>query len=197
MYLHNNGIGIRMGTPDGNNTVIIEDVTSKYNVGDGMALRNVDITVKDSTTSYNSQSGITIIGEKAAWPTKVTFEGTVSSHHNKIDGIDVGDRITALDLPPPWYAQVNVNGVLNTYLNGKDGLFIYEEVDMQGDMYVGDLGFTVEAGESVNSCNNNGTDIFNNGTVNFVDEGTDGYTCDDLVGSGSGLPACVACPSCN
>jgi len=186
-----------MGTPDGNNTVIIEDVTSKYNVGDGMALRNVDITMKDSTTSYNGQSGITIIGEEADWPTKVTFEGTVSSHHNKIDGIDVGDRINAYDLPPPWYAQVNVNGVLNTYLNGKDGLFIYEEVDMQWDMYVGDLGFTVEAGGSVNSCNNNGTDIFNNGNVNFVDEGTDGYTCDDLDGSGSGLPACVACPSCN
>eukprot|EP00985_Skeletonema_marinoi_P000873 scaffold357_cov93-Skeletonema_marinoi.AAC.2 len=64
-------------------------------------------------------------------------------------------------------------------------------------MQVGDLGFTVEAGGSVNSCNNNGTDIFNNGNVNFVDEGTDGYTCDDLDGSGSGLPACVACPSCN
>jgi hypothetical protein len=165
------------------NVVIIEDVTSKYNVEDGIQIRDSGVTVKDSTFSHNDNQGISIAGGKMSYPTQVKFEGTVSSHHNREDGIEV---VQTMGGGP--YSDVNVKGVLNTYLNGQDGLQIKNGAESD---------FTVEDHGSFNSCQNNGFDIRNSGQVTF--EGTKGYTCDTKIVLGSGdLPdTCTPCPDCN
>ena len=86
--------------------VVIEDVTSKFNLESGMKLQGPGITVKDSTSSYNKKYGITMIGSSIFLPTLVQYEGSVSSHHNEKHGILVAFKATV----------VNVRGALNTYL---------------------------------------------------------------------------------
>lgn len=85
----------------------------------------------------------------------------VSSHRNGGDGIK---GIKGIGKTDNFYAEVNVKGELNTYLNQEVGLFIDGDIAM--------LDFTVEDGGSFNSCQNGGKDINNVGTVNYVDERT-------------------------
>jgi hypothetical protein len=198
------------------NVVTIEDFTGKNNLRSGMALRGPNIKVKDSTTSHNVGSGIRVVGMDISNPTKVQFEGTVSSHHNgasipraqiQIERHLEPDSAHGVEVTrnkkgsAPFYADVTVKGELNTYLNGRDGIFISYDSNMVGEMYE-PLGFTVEAKGSLNSCNNGvydtGYDIFLPGTVNFVDEGTDGYTCETKGGRSdmTMFPTCVDCPDC-
>lgn len=190
-YTHDNQDGIRVEFSEVSNVVIIEDVTSKYNVKDGIQIRDSGVTVKDSTFSHNDNQGIRIAGEEMSYPTQVKFEGTVSSHHNREDGIEVVNS----GIGGGAYSDVNVKGVLNTYLNGRDGLVIRPNADSN---------FIVEDHGSFNSCQNyvdtifsNGFDIRNSGQVTF--EGTKGYTCDTKIVLGSGdLPdTCTPCPDCN
>ncbi len=146
-----------------------------------------DVTVKDSVASYNERNGILVLGDDSSNPTNVQFEGTVSSHHNKIHGIDTTIRSTTSNK----YISMNVKGVVNTFLNGLDGIFIRRNILAE---------FTVEDGGSFNSCQNDGFDIGINsqGTVSFVDDGSDGdgYTCDGNGRGGTGFPSCLACPIC-
>jgi len=184
------GINADLSEDPRSDEVTIEKVTSKYNFGDGMSLRGPEITVKDSTANHNGDDGIRVIADSSA--TNVIFEVVVSSHHNKKHGIAVEK---SFDSNAPYEAEVTVKGVLNTYLNGRDGLFIRKNT------FVND--FTVKAEESFSSCNNsqgpeNDFDIGVNGAVTFEDEGTDGYTCTTTGRSTdmSNFPACVKCPDC-
>lgn len=197
-YTHHNARGIIVANDAAPNAVTISDVTSTLNRFTGALLIGPVITVKDSSFSHNGYAGIATQG--ASHDTvNLQFEGTVSSHHNANYGVD----LFYMSLGTPKSAEVNVNGEVNTYLNGMIGLHIQNDSTFS-------LQITLEGGNSKwNSCQNsqmdfNGAipelDIFNDGEggVNFVDEGTDGYTCDasDERNAGSGLPVCVACPSC-
>jgi len=58
-----------------------------------------------------------------------------------------------------------------------------------------DMVFTVADGGSFISCqNDSGITNGKSATFTFVDESTDGYTCEDNVGTP--LPVCVPCPTC-
>eukprot|EP00985_Skeletonema_marinoi_P007581 scaffold3335_cov139-Skeletonema_marinoi.AAC.10 len=132
------------------------DFMGKNNLRSGMALRGPNIKVKDSTTgtgtgttSHHVGSGIRVVGMEISNPTKVQFEGTVSSHHNGASipraqiqierhlepdsghGVEVtrNKRGSA-----PFYSDVTVKGELNMYQNGIDGLFISYDSNMVGNM---------------------------------------------------------------
>ncbi len=190
-YAHGNtgGIVALVDESDDAAVVSIKDVLTEHNLLYGMRLRGQDITVKDSTTRYNAQDGIRIAGESSTFPTKVQFEGTVRSYSNKRYGIDVDEGRGA---GGNNYAEVNVAGVLSTYLN-PTGLNVDSDADLNNNV----SGFTVMDGGSFNSCQNFDSDITNSGDVNFVDAGTGGYTCNAVGGSGTGSPTCVACPACD
>lgn len=162
--------------------VVIEDVTSKFNLESGMKLQGPGITVKDSTSSYNKKYGITMIGgsSKKFLPTLVQYEGSVSSHHNERHGILVFGFFKA--------TVVNVMGALNTYLNNGSGLYNYNT----------GLLFNVEKYGAFNACQNDDYDVRNRfGVAVFLDD-EDGYTCDTKKKTGLGnLPQCIACPSCD
>ena len=185
-YAHdNNDAIVEQKDPSTADYLIIEDVTSKNNRRRGLAVRDSDITVKDSIFAYNGEDGIRIEGDKIN-PTKVTFEGTVSSYQNGRNGILVGVAGTGT-----FYAEVTVKGTLNTYLNEQDGLFVGSPVDMDP--------FIVADGASFNACENVGIDIHNKaptGDVNFVNSGA--FTCGSTDGNGKDdIPTCVPCPDCN
>ena len=185
-YAHDNFDGIFVYEPDRvDNFVIVEDSTSYNNLGNGMTLRDSDITVKDSTFSYSGGSGMRLAADFVDSPTKVTFKGEVSSHHNDL-GIDLSPGKGSGDV---FFADIIVEGVLNTYLNLDDGLSITNANS--------NMSFTVENRGSFNSCENGDQDIVNEGLVDFVDEGTGGYTYDneDITGTGS-PPTQVICPVC-
>ena len=183
-YAHDNYDGIIQSDPADGDLLIIEDVTSKNNIRLGMKVLASDITVKDSVFISN-ENGIVISGEgDSADPTKVTFEGTVSSHGNIESGITVNkaDHSDTGD----YYAEVTVKGTLNTYLNG-NGIVVGEKIDMD---------FTVSDRGSFNSCENTGKDIFNIGNVDVVNDGT--ITCDSRGGASiADFPDCVDCPACD
>ena len=101
-------------TATAKNEVTIEDVRSNYNLQAGMVLHGQGIAVKDSTFSYNT-AGISLYG--VDYPAMVQFEGTVSCHHNAMQGIMSGSFV---GIP----MAVNVEGVLNTYLNTFQGLAV-------------------------------------------------------------------------
>ena len=124
--------------------------------------------MKDSTARYNGEDGIKIAGENPNSPTKVQFEGTVLSHHNKRYGIEVDEGKGA---GTNKFAEVKVVGMLSTFLN-LIGLSVQPDANMKNPNYV--TGFTVEDGGSFSSCQNTNFDIKNKGNVNFVDGGTDG-----------------------
>ncbi len=200
-YTHHNSAGIIVANNAASTAVTISDVTSTLNVFQGALLIGPDITVKDSSFSHNGYAGIVTRG--GSHDTVILrFEGTVSSHQNANYGVD----LFHMSAGTPSSAEVYVNGVVNTYLNGMIGLHIQND-----PLY--SLQITLEGGNSNwNSCQNSqmdfddGTipeaevDIYNGGEggVNFVDEGTGGYTCDtsDELIAGKGLPVCAACPSC-
>lgn len=181
---HNNDGIVQQDPPDTpRDTLIIEDVTSKNNYRRGLAVRDSDITVKDSIFAYNGEDGIRIVADDN--PTKVTFKGTVSSHHNKKTGIKVGTGAS------PWLAEVTVEGTLNTYLNGEDGMQVNAKIVMDP--------FTVADRASFNACENVRKDLNNfapTGDVNFENYGT--FTCGSTGGAGKDdIPTCVPCPACN
>lgn len=197
-YTHHNSAGIIVANNAASTAVTISDVTSTLNVFQGALLIGPDITVKDSSFSHNGYAGIATDG--GSHDTVILrFEGTVSSHQNAHYGV----VLFHLSAGTPRSAEVYVNGVVNTYLNGMIGLHIANDSSHS-------LQITLEGGNSKwNSCQNSqmdfdGTipevDIYNGGEggVNFVDEGTGGYTCDtsDEWIAGMGLPVCAACPSC-
>ena len=192
-YAHGNYDGVIVADGDSaeNGATTIKDATIKSNIRRGMTFRNTDVTVDDSVISYNGEDGIRITGDvlkNGVVSTKVTFEGTVSSHNNNKKGIFVGRHTT-----PPYYADVVVDGMLNTYLNAEDGLFVNGDAQMN-------LSFTVADGGSYNSCQNTNFDINNRGTSTFVDDTSDGdgYTCGPVeTGSNGSAPTCVACPACD
>ncbi len=168
------------------NAVIIKDVEIKNSLRYGLGMRESDVTVKDSIFSYNGEEGVIVVGEEENYPTKVQFEGIVSSHHNSGAGILLRPG-KGSNPPNPNFAEISVKGVLNTYLNTDNGLGVNANSDMD---------FTVLDSGSVNSCENTSPDIeISDSAPNFmfVDEGKDGYTCD---ATGDGLPTCVSCPSC-
>ena len=187
-YTHDNNDGILVYEPSKiENTVTIKDSLSKHNLRNGMLVRDSDVVVKDSIFSHNEVNGIRIAGDASSLPTKVTFEGDVSSHHNEV-GVNI---VTGRGRPSfdYHYSEVNVKGVLNTYINYANGLEIIGPDTI--------VAFTVEKRGSLNSCQNDDTDIFNGGDVTFVDEGTDGYTYDLDDGNGTPPPSQVTCPSCS
>jgi len=159
-------------TATAKNEVTIEDVRSNYNLQAGMVLHGQGIAVKDSTFSYNT-AGISLYG--VDYPAMVQFEGTVSCHHNNMQGIMSG---SFGGIP----MAVNVEGVLNTYLNTFQGLAV---------LFSG-LDFNVEKDGSFNSCQNGADILIVDGAANFSDAGTDGYTCDS-----EDIPECMPCPQCN
>jgi hypothetical protein len=183
-YSHGNGygIGIYVSGAAAGAAIIVEDVTSKHNVLDGFQIQNVraGVTVKDSTTSFNGRDGISVVGVEETNPTKVQFEGIVSSHHNGEDGVYVQGFVQ----------EVTVNGVLNTYLNEDDGLHV-ATVGLTGT----NVSFNVGLLGGFNSCKNKGKDMKNEGTVIFKAGSPFGYTCVTQAGPGL-LPTCAACPTC-
>ena len=187
-YVHdNNDAIVEQKDPSTADYLIIDDVTSKNNRRRGLAVRDSDITVKDSIFAYNGEDGIRIEGDKNN-PTKVTFEGTVSSYQNGRNGILVGVSGPGNG---PFDAEVTVKGTLNTYLNEQDGLFVGSPVDMDP--------FTVADGASFNACENDGIDIQNKapaGEVNFMNSGA--FTCGSTAGNGKDdIPTCAPCPACS
>ena len=171
--------------------VSIKDVMSEFNLEYGLRLRGAMIQVKDIIARNNTWSGIHIAGEDKDFPTKVKFEGTVSSYKNA-NGISVDE---GRGNGPYYYAEAIFEGELNTYLN-PTGLYVGKEVNMKDATYV--QGFIVKKGGSFNSCQNRKSDLLVFGQVNFIDENTDGYTC-GLIHTKliSDLPTCVACPACD
>lgn len=162
--------------------VVIEDVTSKFNLESGMKLQGPGITVKDSTSSYNKKYGITMIGSFIFLPTLVQYEGSVSSHHNEKHGILVAGSFKA--------TVVNVMGALNTYLNNGSGLLIFAT----------GLLFYVEKYGAFNACQNADYDVKNIKSIAVFLDDEDGYTCDTTKKSGffaKGLPQCISCPCCD
>jgi len=182
----------------------IEGATSNNNLRHGIRLQGpVEMVVKDSTFSHNGKSGIEVsgIGYPFDWfptPTFVQFEGTVSSHHNWEDGLEV-KYSTEGNL-----AAINVKGVLNTYLNGGNGL----------STYVVELKLSFEKSGSLNSCNNDGYDLgaVNDGGCGFVyiyvdgEEFVGGKDVSDYFTCGKMLQeefpwedgvTCTPCPVCN
>ena len=159
-------------TSTAKNEVTIVDVRSNYNLQAGLVLRGQGITVKDSTSSYNT-AGISLFG--VDYPAMVQFEGIVSCHHNAMKGIMSG---SFGGIP----MAVNVEGVLNTYLNTFQGLAVF----------FSELDFNVEKDGSFNSCQNGADILIVDGAANFSDTGTDGYTCDS-----EDIPECMPCPQCN
>ena len=189
-YAHRNSLGILIANDAASNSVTISDVTSKLNVFRGLQLSGPVITVKDSTFNHNGYVGIAK-NHGSHDTVNLQFEGTVSSHHNAFYGIEL--FLNANDSPKA--AEVNIKGEVNTYLNGMSGLFITLTPPNT-------LQITLEGGKSKwNSCQNAEVDVYNNGDgfVSFIDEGSGGYTCDtsDERVTGTGLPVCVACPSCD
>lgn len=113
-YAHSNydGVTVADANAGDNGVATIKDATIHSNINFGMTLRTSDVTVKDSDISYNGDDGIRILADEV----KVTFEGTVSSHHNKGDGILVNKHKTE-----PYDADIFINGKLNVCENdGKD-----------------------------------------------------------------------------
>eukprot|EP00984_Skeletonema_dohrnii_P027702 scaffold17338_cov88-Skeletonema_dohrnii-CCMP3373.AAC.3 len=214
VYTHDSFYGIEVRNVASSNAVILQEVTSRHN-GGGMHLFGPNITVKDSTTSYNRMEGIFVGSGLYFWEpqglytTKVHFDGQVSSHNNYRHGIWFGSFGGWGD--DPEYAEFTVKGDVSTYLNGDDGLSI-------SSTPIHNITFTVEESGSLISCKNGGggggffrrwggprhpvgVDIRNSmNEVSFIDEGTNGYTCDTTLewGGGQGLPECVACQdACN
>lgn len=169
-------------------TITIKGATSNNNLRDGMSLRGGGIYVKDSTTSYNGV-GIRVAGGKVYDPTFVQFEGTVSSHHNLNHGIDVRPGLP-LD-EGSLYSDVNVKGVVNTYLNGVYGFYTWPYTD---------LFMNVKKSGSWNSCQNAIEDIYVAGFSVYVSKPPgstypDYFTCDGDDWLVSGF--CTPCPLCN
>ena len=165
-----------------------------------MHLFGPDITVKDSTTSYNRMEGIFVGSNdlyfwepEGNYTTEVFFEGKVSSHNNRRHGLWFGSFGGWFD-DSPLYAEFTVKGDVSLYHNGDDGLSISSTPHH-------DIFFTVEENGSLSSCHNGEIDIRNSeNEVSFMDEGTDGYICETTLEwyGGQGLPVCVPCPnSCN
>ena len=173
------------------NALIIKDVTSTFNHLVGIWIAGPDITLKDCTTSFNGDSGISVFDMLGlgGGRSRVVLDGKISSHHNIYEGMNLIN------------SEVNVKGEVSLYLNERHGLRI--------PTYPGDESFiTVEAQGSFASCQNSEIDILHHGddysgvggTISFVDEGTDGYTCDTSAeehGAQGGLPICVPCPFCS
>jgi len=211
VYTHDSFYGIEVRNVASSNAVILQEVTSRHN-GGGMHLFGPNITVKDSTTSYNRMEGIFIGSNdlyfwepQGLYTTKVHFDGQVSSHNNYRHGIWFGSGGPGFG-DSPEYAEFTVKGDVSTYLNGDDGLTISSTPNYN-------ITFTVEESGSLNSCKNGGGGLFGGGPrnpvgvdihseneVSFIDEGTNGYTCDTTREwyGGQGLPECVAChDACN
>ena len=189
-YARGNYKGIYVLNHASSNAVTIEDVTSKHNPEYGMMLRGPDITVKDSTSSYNGKAGIyyhTTYEHDLDFTTNIQFEGKVSSHNNIYNGIEFD--LGMIDSSSDANTGVIVKGEVSTYLNGEEGLHITSH-PFQNVL------FTVEDEGSWSSCQNSQADVVNSGEgmVTFFDESGDSYTCDSR--EGLGLP-CVTCPLCN
>ena len=171
---------------------MIKDVTSAQNSAFGLVFQGPNITVKDSTFSYNYNGGIRIIGGydfNQIYTSKIQFEGKVSSHHHfGYLGIGVINNVPLKDI------EVNVKGDVVTYLNS-GGVYTYTALSNRVD-------FTVESEGSFIACQNSASDISSagwGGVVTFIDEGVDGYACDtQILGDHvqSLMPACLACPAC-
>ena len=163
--------------------VEVKDITSKFNFGTGIRLEGPGgITVEDSISSYNGNSGIFVRGrgvdEQSA--TEVHFKGSVSSHHNADRGISIRND----------YAKAFVMGELNTYLNEDDGLGVFE---------ASDSAFFMDGRGKVNSCINVGYDILIRNSPNFIFDGS-GDTCYDKAVGPTGpinIGECTnPCPLC-
>ena len=151
-FAHDNHIGVYVRNGASASAATIHEVTSKRNPGFGMIFHGPDITVKDSTASYNGIAGIwTGFGASSEFEydgdylTKLQFEGKVSSHHNILHGVLFS--IMYILTPPGNLAEVNVLEEINTYLNGGSGLVISS---ISLPTYI--ISFRVEEGGLVRSC---------------------------------------------
>ena len=174
---------------------MIENTASKFNGLVGFILYGPDVTVKDSTASYNGDVGFyvqDVFDQDFTFTNTAKFEGTVSSHHNLRMGFVIGTQAQVIDFANS--IEVIVKGQVNAYLNEFEGLL----VENKGNPSYNVL-FTVEDEGLFSSCQNVEIDIVSrSGVVNFNDEGGAGYTCDTSaeVFGAQGLPICVPCPAC-
>ncbi len=200
-FAHDNTVGVVVRNNGSSNSLTIEDVTCT--VGHvGMDLKGPDILVRDSTASHNWSIGIDVAGplEKFIedyYTTKIQLEGKVSSHHN---GYGILFHFLTMDFDfdgstNTMSAEVSVKGDVHTYLNfEKSGLGVSANPGW-------DVIFTVGESGSLTSCQNKIVDLVNlDGRTSFIDEGTNGYTCDTsseryeyILGPWA---TCVPCPAC-
>ena len=189
-YSHDNTLGIVVNNYATSTAAIIENTASKFNSLVGYILYGPDVTVKDSTASYNGDGGFYVQDTYTQdFTNTAKFEGTVSSHHN-LKGFSIGTQV--IDFANS--IEVIVKGQVSAYLNEFEGL----QVENNGNPSHNVL-FTVEDGGLFSSCRNARVDIVSQyGVVNFNDEGGAGYTCDTSAeeSGGQGLPICLPCPAC-
>jgi hypothetical protein len=180
-----NASGIEVDKNSSGNKISIDKLRSNNNVGlsgnlssgDGMHLYGEEIVVKDSEASGNHRIGIIIDGKGV---TSVDLKGSITLRNNKQDGLTV-DHINANTLS----GVLNVDGVVDTYLNGRDGFRMNQDTA---------LNVEVKKGSSLNACQNGNKDIRNGGDGLF---GNHGFTCDTKAGaSGKDQPDCASCPEC-
>ncbi len=198
-FAHDNYHGITVRNNGSSNSLTIEEVTCTLSYV-CMALKGPDILVRDSTASHNLLIGITSVGPfetfiEDDYTTKIQFEGNVSSHHNEY-GIEFSFSYLTDDFDGSTKnAEVSVKGEVNTYLNRKSGLGASANPGW-------DVLFTVEESGSWISCQNSIADMVNAyaGVGSFIDEGTDGYTCNTSSERYGYIlnpwATCVPCPAC-
>ena len=200
-FAHDNYSGINVNNNGSSNSLTIEDVTCTLSYV-CMGLKGPDILVRDSTASHNVLVGIDFGGPHEIfiedyYTTNIQFKGKVSSHHN---GYGILFHFLTLDFDfdgstKTMSAEVSVKGDVSTYLNfEKSGLGVTAN-------HGWDVIFTVEESGSLTSCQNSIVDLVNAyGMVSFIDEGTNGYTCDtsseEYEYIDNPWAACVPCPAC-
>ena len=201
---HNNGgtgfLAFQLDKEDGE--ILLEDVTSKNNLNNGMQLSGTGVTVRNAEVSGND-AGIIIVGF-LPFPTRpltgISLEGQISSYNNYGSGVVISNFIGVAN------GTVDISANLNMYLNGLSGF----ETSTFPDVISGSsdtlVDVTLESGGSIAACNNGGNtneadaradpaDILNNGNSTFTGLGLGRYTCDSVNGTGV-LPECKPCPAC-
>mmetsp|Transcript_27283 Transcript_27283/g.39988 ORF Transcript_27283/g.39988 Transcript_27283/m.39988 type:complete len:341 (+) Transcript_27283:71-1093(+) len=159
--------------PESSETSIeVNNVKSNHNGANGMSFAGsnvkLEVQVKDSETSNNSESGIYISTFEAA--TDVELDGFIS-RYNGDQGLFVSPLIVGGDV------KVQVKGDVNLYKNENSGFL------------VGDVDVVVERRGALNSCGNLDIDI--NGVGTFSGNG---YTCNSTSPNLSDIITCSTCP---
>mmetsp|Transcript_27281 Transcript_27281/g.39985 ORF Transcript_27281/g.39985 Transcript_27281/m.39985 type:complete len:349 (+) Transcript_27281:71-1117(+) len=168
--------------PESSETSIeVNNVKSNHNGANGMSFAGsnvkLEVQVKDSETSNNSESGIYISTFEAA--TDVELDGFIS-RYNGDQGLFVSPLIVGGDV------KVQVKGDVNLYKNENSGFL------------VGDVDVVVERRGALNSCGNLASgssdvdaDIRSSSLATFSGNG---YTCNSTSPNLSDIITCSTCP---